>query len=187
MKFFQIIIGAVLFAFSLGTFPADAAEAVKIGVINLQKILETSSAGKASQAEINKQGKAMEAQFKSAREDLEELKKRIDREALVMSREAREEKEREFRIKANDLRELEAKFKQEISALNHRLVKQLQDDVVVIVGEVGKKEGYALIVEKNEGGVVFVTAGNDITDKIIQMYNMRFAQQSERQEKSEKK
>ncbi len=187
MRFFKIITGALLFVFFLGTFPAGAAEAIKIGVIDLQKILETSSAGKASQAEINKQGKAREAQFKNAKEDLEELKKRIEREALVMSKEAREEKEREFRIKANDLRELETKFKQEIIALNQRLVKQLQDDVVSIVEEVAKKEGYELVVEKNEGGVVYVAASSDITDKIIQMYNVRFAQQTEKKEKGEKK
>jgi outer membrane protein len=180
MRFFKMMLGVALFSFFVGTFPAYGTDAAKIGMIDLQKVLETSSAGKASQAEINKQGKAMEAQFKKAKDDLEEMKKRIEREALVMSKEARDEKEREFRIKVNDLRELENKFKQDLNILNRRLVKQLQDDVFNIVEEIGKKEGYALIVEKNEGGVVYALSGIDITDKIIQLYNVRFAQKTDK-------
>jgi len=180
MRFLQTILGFTLFAFFFGTFTVYGADAFKIGLIDLQKVIATSSAGKASQAEINKQGKAMEAKFNKAKEELEEMKKRIEREALVISKEAREEKEREFRIKVNDLRELENKLKLDINNLNRRLVRQLQDEVFDIVEEIGKKDEYTLIVEKNEGGVVYAPADIDITDKLIQLYNTRYAQKTDK-------
>ncbi len=79
-----------------------AASKIKIGVIDFQKILETSSAGKAAQVDIKKVGKQLEADLKKKETEIEAIKSRLDREALVMSREMREEKEREGRIKLND-------------------------------------------------------------------------------------
>ena len=187
MRPLQTIFGISLFTVFFATFSSYGADVAKIGVIDFQRILETSSAGKASQVEINKQGKAMEAELKKTQEELEESKKRIEREALVMTKEMREEKEREFRIKVNDFRMLEKKFKQEISDLNKRLVKRLQDDVFDLVEEIGKKEGYLLVVEKTEGGVVYAPTTIDITDKLIQLYNTRFALKTDKKEKSEKK
>ncbi|MEW6673773.1 MAG: OmpH family outer membrane protein [Thermodesulfobacteriota bacterium] len=187
MRSLQTIIGIALLTFFIATFSSYGADVAKIGVIDFQRILETSSAGKASQAEINKQGKAMEAELKKNQEDLEEIKKRLEREALVMTKDMREEKEREFRIKVNDFRALEQKFKKDISDLNKRLVKRMQDDVFDLVEEIGKKEGYLLVVEKTEGGVVYAPNTIDITDKLIQLYNTRFAQKTEKKEKSDKK
>ena len=74
---------------------AQAADVVKIGVIDFQKILKTSNAGKAAQAEISRQGTKMEADLKKKGSELEELKKKLEREVLVMSKEMRDEKERE--------------------------------------------------------------------------------------------
>lgn len=187
MRALQTTLGVILSIFFFTTFSAFGADVAKIGVIDFQRILETSSAGKASQAEITKQGKAMEAELKKNQEELEEIKKRIEREALVMTKEMREEKEREFRIRVNDFRTLEQKFKKDINDLNKRLVKRLQDDVFELVEEIGKKEGYLLVVERTEGGVMYAPNAIDITDKLIQLYNTRFAQRSGRKEKSEKK
>jgi len=187
MRSIQTILGITLFTFFFATFTSYGADVAKIGVIDFQRVLMTSSAGKASQVEINKQGKAMEAELKKTQEELEEIKKRIEREALVMSKETREEKEREFRIKVNDFRTLENKFKQDLNNLNKRLVKRLQDDVFELVEEIGKKEGYLLVVEKMEGGVVYAPSSIDITDKLIQLYNTRYAQKTDKKEKSEKK
>lgn len=152
-----------------------AADVAKIGVVDFQRILETSSAGKASQAEINKQGKKMESDLKGKEAELQELKKKLEREALVMSREMRDEQERDFRIRLNDFKTLEKKYKQELVGLNKRLVKQMQDDVFDLVAELGKKEGYLLILERMEGGVIYSPQTIDVTDQLIQIYNQRFA------------
>lgn len=185
MRSLQTILGVTLFTFFFATFSSYGADVAKIGVVDFQRIMENSSAGKAARAEINKQGKDMETELKKNQEDLEEIKKKIDREALVMTKEMREEKEREFRIKINDFKMLEQKFKQEINNLNRRLVKRLQDDMFDLVEEIGKKEGYLLVLERSP--VLYAPNTIDITDKLIQLYNTRFAQKTDKKEKSEKK
>ena len=167
---------AILFLFSLTvSYGADVA---KIGVVDFQRILEVSSAGKSAQAEIKSQGEKMEADLKKKGTELEELEKRFKREALVMSREMSEEKEREFRIKINDFKSLEKKYKEEFKVLNNRLVNRIKKDVFELIEEIGKKEGYLLIIEKHEAGVLYSPTTIDITDKLIPQYNEKVARQA---------
>lgn len=168
--FFAVILVGIFIVVS-----AYAAETVKIGVIDFQKVLKTSNAGKAAQAEVNKQGKKMEEELNKKRDELEELKKKLEREVLVMTREMRDEKEREFRIKVNDFKMLEKKYKEEFNEVNKKLVYRFRNEVVDLAKKVGEKEGYLLIIEKNEAGIVYSPDRIDLTDKIIKIYNEDYA------------
>jgi len=169
---------AILFLFSLTvSYGADVA---KIGVVDFQRILEISNSGKSAQTEIKSRGEKMEADLKEKGTELEALKKRLEREVLVMSKEMREEKEREFRIKINDFKSLEKKYKEAFKVLNSRLVNRIKKDVFELIEEMGKKEGYLLIIEKNEAGVLYSPAAIDITDKLIPLYNEKVARQAEK-------
>lgn len=172
-----IIVGLVVFAFSFSAYAADVA---KIGVVDLQRIVAMSSYGKSAQAEINKKGEELTKDLKQKESELGELKSKIEKEALVMSPEKREEKERDFRIKLGDLQALEKKYKKELADLNMKLVGRIQNDVLDIVEGVGKKEGYLLIIEKREAGVMYSPDSIDISDQITQLYNDKYAQEEKK-------
>ena len=78
---------------------ADAADVAKIGVLNMQRVLGTSDAGKAAQAEIKTQRDKMLEDLKVKGAEIDALGKQFERESMVMSKEKREEKEREYRIR----------------------------------------------------------------------------------------
>lgn len=155
----------------LCVMPAWGADVANIGVVDFQKILANSEAGKQAQAEIEKKGKAMEADLKAKGAELEESKTRFDREALVMSQEKRAEKERELRIKLMDFKDKEKQYKQEFNSFNMELVGQFRTEIFKIAEEIGKKEGFLLILEKRESGILYAPSSIDITDRIIQKYN----------------
>ena len=161
-----IMIGIVAASFFIA-FSASAAEVTRIGVVDFQRILETSEAGKAAQEEIKVEGTKMQERLKEKGGEIEELKKRLEREALVMDKGMREEKEREYRIKINDFKSLEQKFQNEFKALNQKLVGRLQKEVFRLVENIGKAQGYVLILEKRESGVVYAQPAIDITDQLI--------------------
>jgi len=167
MRTFKLLlITAFFLVFFLGSF-SNAAEVNKIGIVDFQRIFELSEGGKAAQAEVKKQGEKLTADLQERNDEIEEIKKRIEREALVMDKAMRDEKEREYRIKFNDFKLLEKKYKDEIKALNFRLVNRLQKEIVRYIEEIGKKEGYILILEKRESGVVYAPNAIDLTDRII--------------------
>ena len=180
-----LAIGAISFFFLTGA--SSAADAIKIGVVDFQKILEVSNAGKTAQAEINKQGKQMETDLKDRGSEIEEIEKKMERESPVMSKEVREEKQRDMRIKIGDFKALQQKYMEDFKALENRIISRIQKEVVELVQDIGKKEGYTMIVEKRTGGVVYAPMSIDITDTVIQAYNAEAPKHDESPAASEKK
>ena len=171
MNMTKSILAVGVLSFFILTGASSAADVAKIGVVDFQKILEVSNAGKTAQVEINKQGKQMESDLKDRGAEIEEIEKKIDRESMVMSKEVREEKQREMRIKIGDFKALQQKYMEDFKALENRIIGRIQKEVVELVQEIGKKEGYTLIVERRTGGVVYAPTSIDITDAVIQVYN----------------
>jgi outer membrane protein len=145
----------------------------KIGVIDLQKVLETSTAGKTIQATLKKQKDKMESDLKTKGTEIEKISKRLERESMVMSKEMREEKEREQRIKINDFKTLQKKYRTDLQKLEVQLMNQLQKDVKELVDSIGKKNGYLLIVNKYT--VLYSPRSIDITDDLIKRLNAKTA------------
>ena len=165
------VISILIFVFfSHHSFAADVA---KIGVIDLQKILETSAAGKSIQAELKKEKDKMEVDLKKKGAEIENIRKRLERESMVMGKEMREEKERESRIKINDFKTLQKKYRSDLQKLEGGLMNQLKIDIDEIVQEMGKKEGYLLII--NKFGVIYSPNSIDVTDNVIGKLNKKFA------------
>ena len=150
-----------------------AANVAKIGVIDLQKILATSTGGKAIQAQLKSQKDKMESDLKQKGSEIEKISKRLERESMVMSKEMREEKEREQRIKINDFKTLQKKFRSDLQKLEGQLMNQLQKDIKGIVDAIGKKKGYLLII--NKYNVIYSPDSIDITDDLIKKLNAKTA------------
>jgi len=163
-----ICIVSIFILFSKFSLAADVA---KIGVIDFQKVLETSAAGKAIQAELKAKNEKMAVDLQKKGSEIEKISKRLERESMVMSKEMREEKEREQRIKVNDFKTLQKRYRSELQKLQVELMQQLQIKMTAITQEVGKKEGYLLIMDKR--GVIYAPTSVDLTDKLIQRLNKK--------------
>ncbi|WP_162458854.1 OmpH family outer membrane protein [Desulfosarcina ovata] len=152
--------------FSGAAFGADVA---KIGLVDFQQVFDESDAGKVIKAELTAKGKQMEVALKEKGAEIEELKKRLEREALVMDKAMRDEKEREFRIKVNDIKSLQKKYESELQSHQKRLMGELQKATLQIIEEIGKSGSYLMIMPKV--GVLYAPDTIDITDQVIKKYN----------------
>ena len=157
--------------------PCLGADVAKIGVVDIQKVLMTSSAGKLAKAQINKKAREMESSLTVKKEEIEKLKENLEREALVMSKETRDERERDIRIKINDIKSLKNKYENDLKKIESNVVKRIQQDVRVIIQELGKKGGYLLIIFNNV--VLYSPSPIDITDQLIQAYNNELAEKGD--------
>ena len=165
-------------AFIIGLFcltcigSAFAADVAKIGIVDIQRIMGTSEQGKAAKAQIKEQSDKMTQTLKQKGAEIEELKKQLERESMVMSKEKREEKEREFRIKLNDLKSLEKRYRGQLQGIEKQLLGEMRKAVYALVEEIGKKEGYLLII--NNYDVMYSPGSIDITDQLIKELNARY-------------
>lgn len=150
---------------------AYGADVAKIGVVDFQKIIEKSDMGKASSETIKGRGNKMTATLKEKEAEIEKTKKELDQKSLVMNKDASEEQEQALRNKINDLASLQRRYSRELKELQNSLLGKLENDLKGIVEEIGKKEGYTLIMEKRVGGVMYAPSAIDITDRVIRKLN----------------
>ena len=163
------LITAAILMLLAGTSTGWSADVAKIGTVNFQKIFDNSKAGQKVKEEIKKEGLRMEEDLKKQGDEIATLKEQIEQGAGVMTKEAREEKKWQYDRKVDDVKALKRKYDRQIQELQMRLVNTVRKDVLKIIQDFGKKEGYLLIIE--DLNTVYSPETLDITDKVIQLYN----------------
>ena len=157
----------------LSTGGGIAADVAKIGILDAQRVLEISSAGKAAQARIKAEGNQRTDDLKKKAEEFKNLEEQLKREAMVMSQEKRDDKSRELKIRKVEIEDLQKKYSREMSQMQQELLSRIQTDIVKLARDLGKEQGYLLILTKDNA--VYYPSSIDITDKLIEQYNARFA------------
>lgn len=142
---------------------------LKIGVVDFQRVLRESKAGKAARAEIEQKGHSMEAEIKTKGEGLENEKKKLEAEALVMTKEVKEQKARDFRMKVNDFAELQKSYAMDFKNFETQKIREIQKAVAEVVEQIAKKGKYTMIVERSR--VLYYQESIDVTDEVIKMYD----------------
>ena len=176
------VLGTILIVVGFAT-QANGADIAKIGLVDFQRILDVSDAGQFAQSELNKQAKQMETDLKTKGAEIEENRKQFERESLVMNKDMKDTKEREMRIKINDFKQLQQKYTGVARELQFRLVGKIRKDIDKLVKEIGKTQGFLLIMEAKEAGVIYAPLKIDITDAIIKAYNVQWAKQKKQADK----
>lgn len=168
----RVSIASIILIVFMGFIPAAfAADSAKIGVINFEKIMKESSAGKMNQKILNTRGQELKDKLEKEKQILEEVNKALERESLVLSGEKKREKERDFRIQINDFKKMQEDFANELKQLEIKLINEMQKSVFDIANDIGEKEKYLLIIERKNAGVIYIADHVDITDSIIEKYN----------------
>ena len=168
-----VCLGMIVFITMLGLAISTPAAELKIGMIDFQQVVGKSEPGQQIEAGLKKEGERLEAELTKDKEALKGLKEKLEREAMVMSREAREEKEIEFRVKARNLQEKEKRYRAEFMGKQREEIDKLRKVVLEIAQEVGKKEGFTIVVSKV--GVLYHDPSVDLTDKVVELLNQRLA------------
>lgn len=169
MKKFSIVIGIVI-GFLLVT-PAMAAKEspVKIGVLDIQKIMRESKAAKNARTLFQKDVEAKRDTLKAKEKEIRLLEEEIKTADPKMSPETRRDKEFKLSREVKELQRLGADLEEELKKKDVELTRKLIGEIMQIVQSFAKKEHYTLILERAS----VVTADNaiDITDKIIKLYD----------------
>ncbi|MCF8092313.1 MAG: OmpH family outer membrane protein [Desulfotignum sp.] len=173
----RIIISTIIWIFFIGFIPAAfGADSAKIGVIDFERIMKESSAGKMNQKAINTRGQELKGRLETEKQALDEINRSFEKEALVLSDEKKREKERDFRDRVTDFKNMQQDFANELKNLEIKMINDMQKAVFDIANEMGKKENFLMIIEKKNAGVIYIADHVDITDTVMKKYNAVTAQ-----------
>ncbi len=172
-----IIFCTVLITALFQTGIGHCADVAKIGTVNFEKIFNNSAGGKAVKNQIKEEGLRMNGDLEKIQNEIKELKQLLGQDdgAGVMNDAAKENKQWELNRKIDEVKALKKRYDHKIQELQVRLINKVRKDVLAIIADYGKKEGYLMIIE--DLNVVYTPKTIDVTDKIIQLYNAEHAKQ----------
>jgi outer membrane protein len=151
---------------------ASAVEAqVKIGVVDLQRAINETEDGRQAKRRLTKLFEERQKKLDSAQESLKSQKESIERQQDVLSEEALKKKVEKYQEDLMALQTEYVDYQRELSTKEAELTKKILDKMQAILRRIGQSDGYTLIVEANEGGIVWVPSNLDLTDVLIQRYN----------------
>lgn len=169
MKLFFVAVSLVIGLSGL----AYAQSAVKVGYIDLQRVIRESQAGKSARVSFEKE-------FQEKRNIIEQKKQRLDSLKQDFLSQGTIKSEQGTKDKAEQIEQLEKEynrtrddFRDELQRRDLELTQKILSELENVIKQIGDSDGYSLIFEKTEAGIVFAGKGVDLTDKLIQAYDSR--------------
>jgi outer membrane protein len=149
------------------SFAADTV--IKFGSIDIQKVLNESEAGKKAKIDLESLIKSKQTVIDEKGKTIEKLKNDIEKQASVLSAEARKTKEDELEKYIREYQRLvqdsQAEVKKKESELTDTILKEIRE----LIEKTGEEEGYSLIIER--GMILYSSKGIDLSDAILKKYD----------------
>ena len=164
--YFKTFLVALLFA-----VPSLASAQGKIAVVNLQEaILQTDLAQKRL-TEVRNQDdyKTDKAEFDSLKKDFEDLAKKFQKDAAVMSQEQQLAARKKLASKQADLEHVTGKLQQAEQQAGQSLLQEMSPKVQQVLRDLIKAEGIGLLLQQQ--AVIHADAGYSITAKVTDKLN----------------
>lgn len=166
MKYWLVVATLVL-CFSV----SYAQERIRIGYIDIQKVIAESQAGKRARDRFQAQVKKAEADIVKERQEIERLKTDLDKKGPLLKDEERRNIESDLQKRSVNLQRSMSDHQQDLQAKNNEMMSDILKELEKIVNEVGKAEKFTLILERSQ--ILYSDQGIDITSKVIETYNSR--------------
>ena len=143
----------------------------QIGFVSFEKIFESYEKTKEKNENLQKEKYEKEVDGQKMVDDINKLRNEIQ----LLSEEMKESKQKELTEKMRNLRDFTNDSKESLLKKRDEIFKALTKEIVSIIEEKGKTDGYTLIFDDQ---VLFYKAkANDLTEEIIKILNNKYKQE----------
>jgi outer membrane protein len=156
--------------------PAPAGGNSKIGVIEVQRIVQESAIGKESLARVQKLQQTKQEELTKRQKDLRDLETKIQDQGKALSEEAMEKLQKEYQGKAVELKRFQDDAQKELEESQRKELGDLEKRIMPVINEVAREQGYQLVFNKFNSGLLFADDKSvDLTDAVITKFNSQIA------------
>ena len=167
----EMVLAGLIGIVPLFVSEAAAQAPVHIGYVDVQRILARSSAGVAAREQIERDKATMQKEVDGKRAEVEKLREDLEKKGVLLSVEARKEKQETLERKVRDLRRLVDDYQKELEKKEQGLLQKVLQELSGVIERFGKQRGYQIIVERRGGGLLYGAPEADVTDEIIKAYD----------------
>ncbi|MCC7201104.1 MAG: OmpH family outer membrane protein [Nitrospirae bacterium] len=170
LVFASVLIAAMILSNPLNA--ADKVDAVKIGVVDLQKVIIQSTGGKEARGLFEGEMTAKKKALTEKEEMLKKLRSEIDKGGISDS--AKKEKEDNFQKDARDLRRLRDETESTLREMDKAITVKMIGEIREVISKLGDEGKYTLILEK-DASVLYMPNTIDLTGRVIENYDKQKA------------
>ncbi|OGT18665.1 MAG: hypothetical protein A2V90_02455 [Gammaproteobacteria bacterium RBG_16_57_12] len=163
MKSMKIIATVLIWVVCGGV--ATAAEGVKIGVINVSKVLDQAPQAKAATAQLEKEFAPRNTEMLNIQRTLQMQEEKMSRDGDVMSAEERRNLERDIIASRRDAKRIQEEFRDDLNIRKQEELNKLQRQVVEAINEIARQDNFDLILGD---GVLYAKSQIDVTNKLLE-------------------
>lgn len=149
----------------------SAGDKEKIGIVDFMELIDNSEAGSLVKTKVKEKGEALQAELNESQADLKKIQQTYKRESVLWTEKQRREKQESFQIMLNEFKKLQLQNTKEFNEFRSELFNELKEKLVKYLETKSKDEGYALIIEKKSGEVLYANPSFDITKDIVKHYD----------------
>ena len=165
----SILVVGIFLAVSLVTVGSSFAADTKIGVINMQKVLASSEAGKQAQKELEKKMNELKDTFKADEDALLALQKEIEKKSSAWSEDMKQEKAIEFQQKRRDLGTKQDDANLTLKQLREKHLAPILKKLETVVKDEAQKGKFTIVMPNT--AVLYMDDAVDISDVITKALN----------------
>jgi len=143
-----------------------------IGVVDPQRILQETVKGQRLSDTLNAFMKDRQALVELEQKELRKLEGELMAQSTVLSQEARQRKEEQFRQKMAEYQQKVADLNREVQEKQRELQNEFRRQVQKVVSDIAGRRGLGLVLEEGvNSGTLFYRPSLDISTDIIQAMN----------------
>ena len=143
----------------------------RVAVIDVNKVLTQSSAGKAAYDKLKKLQEERIEKAKAMDEELRKLDADINSKKLSLSEDKLSEMQKQLADKRISMQRYAQDADREIGEARDRELQALEAKIKPVIDGIGKEMGIAAIFNKFESGLVYASDAIDITDAVVKRFN----------------
>ncbi|MGD8644600.1 MAG: OmpH family outer membrane protein [Chromatiales bacterium] len=162
--------GLVAVALILASASA-AAEELRIGFVNIPKLMDQSPQKEAAGAMLEKRFAPRDAELADQREAIRKLEEQLERDGAVMAASKRADLEKEIRERTRDFKRSSDDYKEDVNIARNEELAKLQREVLEAIVEISRQENYDLVLADS---VIFASNRVDFTDQVLEYLRKQF-------------
>lgn len=152
--------------------PAAARAEVKLGYVDFQRAVHETDEGKATTAALKRDFEEKQKVLTARSEEVKRLQEDLQKQAQILTPEAKAAKGAELERKMMEAQELYIKLQQELSVKEREAARPLQDKMMALAREVAQAEGFTVILDR--AVVVYGADSLDLTGELIRKFNAKY-------------
>lgn len=147
----------------------------KIGVINSQRLLNETNAGKKAKENLTAFSKNRQALMELDEKELRRMEEDFSKQSSVLSPAAKRDREEQFRRRMQEYQQKASELNREVQEKQKDVLEGFRDKIETVVAKVAKRLGLQVVVDKSKGGpTIYHEADMDISGQVIEEFNREY-------------